>query len=761
VAGEPVKIVRDDFGVPHIFAETDRGLFEAYGYVVAQDRLWQLELNRRAARGELAEVLGPGFLGADTAVRTVGYTEAELAAQFATLPPEEQARFEFYGDGINRFIGELVVNPSFPFNLPLELLALSIIPPDPWTTTDSVAFGAFAIRRFGEIGGRELRNQALLNSLIDAHGAEDGLAIFDDVRWVNDPDAPVSVPTKGRTEKEKPGKGKTSSSTSVNSSQLQGAGITPDISMEAAEAAWESIGVVTKLGSYAWTIAPSKSAEGGAMLYGGPQVGFDTPSLMHEVQLKGGDGDFNVTGMAFAGGPAVLIGRNENLTWTSTTATGDNLDTYIETLCDAGAGPGSGYLFKGVCTPFESRTEVIDVAGVGPVPITVLRSLHGPVIDFDVGAGIAVSQKRVHWQREIETLLGFAKFGQARNLDEFKKAIDLIVTSHNFLYADEEGNIAYWQAGEVPRRPKGFDSRLPLPGTGEAEWRKGVLPTPNSINPSRGWLTNWNNKPSVDFDNSDEAIFGKQFRLLDIEDRLAKGKISLADMEDIPKDIARIKGLGREARFLKPYLLKALDNVPPTHPLAAQARVVLEAWDGSVIDDAIISTSVEPGEVIFSTWLGLMEPNTFGGELGGKVGEASTNMLIHVLDDALGSGSGVPPSRDYFNGVDPNVVISATFEEALTALGPDPAVWSALPRGTTTFTHPVLGITVGSIPESNRATYAQIVSYGKTGVFAEAIHPLGQSGFISAFGVPDANFADQLPLFAVFEYKPMPLLNEP
>ena len=211
VAGEPVKIVRDDFGVPHIFAETDRGLFEAYGYVVAQDRLWQLELNRRAARGELAEVFGPGFLGADTAVRTVGYTEAELAAQFATLPLEEQARFQFYADGINRFIGELVVDPSFPFNLPLELLALSIIPPDPWTTTDSVAFGAFAIRRFGEIGGRELRNQALLDSLITAHGLEDGLAIFDDVRWVNDPDAPVTVPTRGRTEKEKPGRGKTSS----------------------------------------------------------------------------------------------------------------------------------------------------------------------------------------------------------------------------------------------------------------------------------------------------------------------------------------------------------------------------------------------------------------------------------------------------------------------------------------------------------------------------------------------------------------------
>ena len=198
--------------------------------------------------------------------------------------------------------------------------------------------------------------------------------------------------------------------------------------------------------------------------------------------------------------------------------------------------------------------------GGAPVSHTVLRSVHGPVVGS--GSGVAFSQKRAHWQREIESARPFIAFNRAHNMDEFEAAVEQVVTSHNFLYADKSGNIAYWQAGQVPLRPDGFDTRLPLPGDGSAEWPGGILPIPKSINPVQGFLSNWNNKPSVDYDNADDQIFGKQFRLLDIDDRLATGQISLEDMRDIPKDIARVGGLGREARYLKPYLLAALDAVP-------------------------------------------------------------------------------------------------------------------------------------------------------------------------------------------------------
>ena len=754
VNGEAVRIYRDDFGVPHVFAETNRGLFEAYGYAVAQDRLWQLELNRRAARGRLAEVFGPGggnsFLNADRAARTTGYTDAELDAQFATLTAEEREIFDAYLNGINRYIGEAALSPLS--KLPFEFHALGFFP-QPWTRRDSVAFGAFMVRRFGEIGGRELTNLSLLDSLVATHGPAAGYAIFNDVRWVNDPDSPVTVPTTGAF-----GKRQKSAGALHAAQQGIGSAHTLDVSEDEAKEAWLSLGVPTKLGSYAWAVSAARSASGDAMLYGGPQMGFSAPEVLHEVQLKGGNG-FNVAGMAFAGVPPVLIGRNDHIAWTSTTATGDNLDHYVETTCNAGAGPGSGYVFNGACAPFQARVEVINVRGAAPVNQTVLRSVHGPVVGTS-GAN-AITQKRAHWQRELESVHAFFGFDRARNLNQYEAAVKLIPTSHNFIYADKVGNIAYWQAGQVPLRPAGFDARLPFPGDGSAEWPGAVLPIPTSINPAQGYLANWNNKPSVDYDNADNQIFGKQFRLWDIDDRLASGLISLEDMRDIPKDIARVKAIGRESRFLKPYLLAALADVPAAHPLAAQARVIVEAWDGNAFTDAVSSTTLQPGEVIFSTWLSLMLNNTFGDELGAKTGEASSNMLIHALDFALTGESGVPPSRDYFNGANPKAVISATFDQALTLLaaaqGSNPAAWTA-PRGSINFSHPIIG-TVASIPNSNRATYGQIIVLGRPKITGESIVTLGQSGFLrlvlpNGFAL-DPHFNDQLGLYRNFEYKPM------
>ena len=153
--------------------------------------------------------------------------------------------------------------------------------------------------------------------------------------------------------------------------------------------------------------------------------------------------------------------------------------------------------------------------------------------------------------------------------------------------------------------------------------------------------------------------------------------------------------------------------------------------------------------------------NTFGDELGARVNEASSNMLIHTLDFALTGQSGVPPSRDYFNGVDPNAVMSATFDQTLTIIaeeqGINPASWTAL-RGSITFTHPLIG-TVASIPNSNRATYGQIIVLGRPRITGESIFTLGQSGFLqlvlpNSFSF-DPHFMDQLGLFRNFQHKPM------
>ena len=781
VEGEKVIIYRDEYGVPHVFAETNKALFTGYGYAIAQDRLWQLELFRHAAQGRLAELLGKKVpdnlqiigpataLDADIDIRTRHYTTEELREQLALLNDEEEEIFDAYADGINRYVNEVVAADQAS-KLPFEFHLLGIGLPEPWTALDVVANAVYQ-SRFGQSGGgQERQNQTLLTNLINRHGPAEGLAIFNDLRWIDDPETPVSVPAEGAVDKRQ----RAESPDPALPDQLNGASEADEVSMEdRANAVLKALGVPVSTGSHGWVVSAAKSANGSAMLFGGPQVDFNAPELFHEVHLKGGNG-FDVMGRAFAGVPFIYAGRTDHMAWAMTSGTfGDTRDIYIETLCNG----GTGYLFNGACTPFEARIEVITVRGESPVNCTVRRTVHGPVVAIPgvIGApctaplpttGVVFSQKRVVWKREIESAREFLVINRAKNLEEFQAAVHRLEVSHNFLYADKVGNIAYWLSGKVPIRPAGFDPRLPLPGLGNAEWTGEFRPTPVSVNPTRGWLSSWNSKPSLGYPNPDQRSFGKQWRSLEIDDRLATGLISLDDMKDIARDIARTGqgGDGREYRYVKPYLLTALNAVPPLNPLAAQAIAVLENWDGSLFGDAVTSEILEPGQVIFAKWLEFMRVNTFGDELGMQVTQAGINMLIHVLDDALGGGSGVPPSRDYFNGVHPNTAMSTAFDQALAAL--DPTEWSTKRRDTVEF-RPTLypaDLKVPTMLHSNRAAYAYVVVLSNPTPTSESILSLGQSGFIqldSTTNMPvfGPHFQDQLELFRNFHYKPMRLFR--
>jgi len=763
VGPDQVRVFRDDFGRPHIFAKTNQGLFTAYGYAVAEDRLWQLELNRRASRGRLAAIFGPGFVGTDTLLRTVGYTDAELDAQLAALSDGDRHAFEWYADGINRYLAGIAADPVG--RLPFEFFALggggAPLVPEPWSARDAAGVAAFIISRFSDSGGHELDNARILRKLIARHGPQAGFAIFDDVRWLDDAASPVTI-------RDDDGKGHGKRQRREGPSHPPSA--IPETLQHEARERLKELPVPGKLGSYGWVVGPSKSAEGHAMLYGGPQMDYSAPEIVHEVQLTSEEG-FNVTGMAIAGIPFVIIGRNEHLAWTLTTGlTADNVDIYAETLC----GPAH-YLFNGTCTPFEVRPERIAIGPTAFKDILVLRSVHGPVVGLE--GGTAATIKRAQWMTELDSIARLGAMGRARGLHEFNAAVEGVSAAFNVLYADTDGNIAYWFVGRTPLRAPGFDPRLPLPGTGVAEWTGDFRPVLSSVNPARGWLANWNNKATVDYPGGDADLFGKIFRMNDLEERFHQRRISIDDMRDIPKDIARVKGrTGREARFLRPYLLEALHRVRPAHPLADRARHVLQKWDGSMFSDAVESTTLEAGEVIFSRWLARTVEAVFGEALGelltvpgpdlARVGEGTSNMLLHLLDDVLGGGSDVSPNLEYLNGRDAHQVLSAAFDQIVAELaasqGSDPGRWTA-PREFTDFNHPIIG-RVARIPASNRATYAQIVQLRPRGIEGENIYTLGQSGFLH-FAAPggfvlDPHFLDQNERYANFQYKNMPLLRD-
>jgi acyl-homoserine lactone acylase PvdQ len=238
VDGDEVRIYRDEFGVPHIFATTNRGLFAGYGYAIAQDRLWQLEVFRHAAQGRLAELLGATTvptnpqigqataLAADTDIRTRHYTGTELQEQLALLDTEEREIFDAYAEGINRYLTTAVAaDPAS--KLPFEFHSMGIGVPVRWTALDVVANVVYQ-SRFGQAGGQERQNQTLLTNLISKHGQEAGLAIFNDVRWIEDLDTPVSVPAEGALDK----RPSAESRTFVLPDQLHGARQESEVSME-------------------------------------------------------------------------------------------------------------------------------------------------------------------------------------------------------------------------------------------------------------------------------------------------------------------------------------------------------------------------------------------------------------------------------------------------------------------------------------------------------------------------------------------------
>jgi penicillin G amidase len=755
--GEVVQIYRDDYGAPHIFAHSNEAMFHAWGWVTAQDRLWQLELSVRSGLGTVAEILGSGSANADVVTRTNGYTDAQLDAQLATLSAADRANWAAYVAGINRYLNE-VIALDLAGKLPWEFQKLGLGIPGPYTERGILAANIAALRGSGQEGAKEGDNKVILDALAARYGAAKGYALFRDVRWTHDANAPATIPDEAYGKRER----------AVDPRQLEP--LDGDIvpfgeQMDEVADQRSALGLLGRGGSIAFVVSAAHSAAGRPMLFGGPQVGFSAPEVLMEVHLKSDEG-YDVTGMIVPGGMVVSVGHNNRVAWTITTAgSNDNTDTFVETKCTAAQG-APGYVFRGECRPYEVRTEVVNVKGAAPRVFQVLRSVHGPVVSSTPTTNLTL--QRSFWGQEIVQMNAFTALDTAQSLEEFKAGVTMFNLGWNVLYADTTGNIAYWMAGCNPLRTPGFDPMLPLPGDGSAEWIGGCRPVPESINPAQGWLANWNTPPTKDYEGGDQNSKGEIDRgaeLINDVDAMvrSKGQLTEQDMRQIVRTVARvIHPIARESPWLLPYLLRALDAVPPRHPVAASARAVLQSWDGYLYADPVSSTTFQPGSVIFSTWLTRMLQDTFNDDFGSVASQATANTLLHALDFAFTGRAGVVPAIDYFNGVNPNAVMSLAFDKALASLaaakGNDPSTW-ANPRALIVWSHALLG-TVATALNGDRANYAQLVTLYHGAPASETSLTLGQSGFIGANAdgsiAFDRHFSDQLENFKNMRYRPMP-----
>ena len=393
-----VTVTRDQYGIPSIAADTEEELFEEFGYITAVDRLWQMEVNKRWGRGTLAEIFGPKLVPADMQTRLTGYTEDEYQKMFDQVSPDGKIFYRAYLRGVNRRVDEVLANQK---SMPMEYLALKL-KPQHFTVADIFGFITEVLRRFGMIGGSELKNLNALQILTKRFGKSDGWAVFNDWRWINDPSAPTYIEeTIG--ESFVPGSAETAGIPSYlfeDSNIAQRVKHDETLYAQAFEEAGK-LGAPVKLGSNTWTLSQKVTGTGYPILVGQPQMGHSVPTIIYEVELKGGR--FDVVGMAFPLWPSIPIGHNHYVAWSHMVGMCDNVDVYQEILNPLNR---KAYLFNGKWREMEKRIEKINVAGGDVKEIAIYRTVHGPVFSpfpFDPESATAdkvYTKKLAHWNKE-------------------------------------------------------------------------------------------------------------------------------------------------------------------------------------------------------------------------------------------------------------------------------------------------------------------------------------------------------------------------
>jgi penicillin amidase len=523
---ESVEVIRDRWGVPHIYATNLHDLLFAQGFVHAQDRLWQMELHRRTASGRLSEMLGEAGLEMDRATRTFGFRRL-AEADWVNAPDDLREAVLAYTQGVNAYLRGSAAH------MPIEFTLLRHRP-EPWQPRDSMAIVRLMVWQFtfGWMG------KIMRGGLAEVLGLE-GIAELD----VDYPEcAPLTLPR----------------------------GI--ELNRAAFEGSLRGSGPDQGMGSNAWAVSGLKSATGRPFLCNDMHVGVVLPSLWYEVHLVGGP--MNVTGVSAAGTPLVLAGHNAHLAWGFTMSFTDGDDLYLERFHPQDP---LRYEFRGEWLEAQVAPETIHIKGrAQPHVEQVVATRHGPIISGVIGSPEQRIAVRSMALRPCESLRGWLLLNQARNWDEFVEAMRHIQAPHlNVVYADVEGNIGYWLTGAIPLRAKG-QGLIPVLGwSGEYEW-VGEIPfaeMPHALNPSEGYLVSCNNCVVPDsYPYFLGSIWANPHRASRLGELIGpRGGLGVTDFCAMQQDLVSIPGRAFVER------LKGLSTNDSDVRLALD---ILRAWDG-------------------------------------------------------------------------------------------------------------------------------------------------------------------------------------
>jgi len=488
---QEVTVERDRWGVPHIRAASVEDLAEAQGYVMAQDRLWQMDLLRRVARGQLSEILGPRTLPFDKEFRTYGFARA--AERDATLlDPESRKVMEAYARGVNQFIEQ------HKRNLPLEFSLLRYAP-KPWQPSDTLAISAYMYRTLSDTWQREL-NRA---KVVERAGVDRAKDLFSeeaamDHFVVGDPkvidDGSQRSAADGDDEDDDDDMQpdpvlKAAREGSNDALTVQSA---PDLTSALAESVEtyleESQSEIRQgLGSNNWVVSGAHTVTGKPLLANDTHLELSIPSIWYEIHLTAPG--WNVKGFTLPGAPMIIIGHNDRIAWGFTNNGADVQDLYIETFNPTSP---DGYRVKGAWTKAQVSDEIIRIKGQPDEHLKVTVTRHGPVVLREGDKGYAL-----RWTATEPGGLAnsYNWLGKAHTWKEFHETMKRVWgPGQNAVYADVEGNIGFLMAARVPVRKKGR-GEVPVPGdTDDYEWT-GYIPfeqLPQALNPESGLILSAN-----------------------------------------------------------------------------------------------------------------------------------------------------------------------------------------------------------------------------------------------------------------------------
>ncbi len=582
----PVSVRYDERGVPHIKADNQDDLYRALGYVHAQDRLFQMDILRRLARGELAEVLGPKLINTDKLFRSLRIREhADQYVAHQDKTTEAWKALDAYLDGVNQF--------QATHAQPVEFDVLGI-KKRPFTAADTLSIGGYLAYSFAAA----FRTEPLLTYVRDQLGP-DYLKVFD-LDW-HSQGALAQAPT-------------------LTSKDWQALNELALLSQQA----FEDAGLPQFEGSNAWAVSGNRTQSGKPLLAGDPHIRFSVPAVWYEAQLSAPG--FELYGHFQALNPFALLGHNMDFGWSLTMFQNDDLDLIAEKTNPEN--PNQVW-YHGAWVDMASRVEQIKVKGDSPISFTLRQSPHGPIVNDALADNAGTAPIAMWWsflESQNPILQGFYEANRADTLDKMRSAAEKIQSPGlNVVYANANGDIGWWAAAQLPKRPSGVNPAFILDGSTEQADKDGFYPfsaNPQEENPPRGYIVSANFQPVSPTGMDIPGYYNLAERGRQLDEQLSDNTVKW-NLEN-----SKVLQLGTQTDYarqiLKPLIpvLRRVISDPQEHDLIER----LAAWKGDYEVDSV-------GATLFNQFLYDLSDQTFRDELGD--GLFTTLLSTRVIDMGL------------------------------------------------------------------------------------------------------------------------------